>query len=303
MNTVTPQGATIPGVKHHLADVNGTNLHYVSAGDAGSPILLVHGWPETWWAFRKLIPLIAQTHRIFALDLRGFGDSSSADAEYGEAAAAEDLHHLLEHIGVGPMHVLCQDISGGTGFRFAATHPDDVISFIAVETTLAGFGLEALADVNGFGSWHVGFLGAPGIPAMLLPGHERELLAGWAYPLMTSTPDAVTETDMNEFVRTYARPNAWRGTEGLYQALFSDNGATKALAEAHPIAVPVLAVDGASYPFTENTFRQVAADEITAAHIHNVGHLVAQEAPEQLAAEILKFTGRVDVAHQLTTVR
>jgi len=294
MSTVTPPGATIPGVKHHLAGVNGTKLHYVSAGASGSPILLVHGWPETWWAFRKLIPLLAQTHRVFALDLRGFGDSSSTGAEYGEAVAAEDLHRLVEHIGAAPVHLLCQDVSGGTGFRLTAMHPNDVASLIAVETTLAGYGLEALADVNGFGSWHVGFLGAPGIPAMLLPGHERELLAGWAYPLMTGTHDAVTDDDMNEFVRTYARPNAWRGTEGLYQALFSDNGATKALAEAHPIAVPVLAIDGASYPFTENTFRQVAAGEITAAHIQNVGHLVAQEAPEQLAAEILEFTGQVD---------
>ena len=121
MTTVTPPGATIPGVKHHLTDVNGTELHYVSAGDAGSPILLVHGWPETWWAFRKLIPLLAQTHRVFALDLRGFGDSSSTDAEYGEAAAAEDLHRLLEHIEAGPVHLLCQDVSGGTGRRFAAT--------------------------------------------------------------------------------------------------------------------------------------------------------------------------------------
>jgi pimeloyl-ACP methyl ester carboxylesterase len=294
MSTVTPPGASIPGVEHHLAGVNGTKLHYVSAGDSGSPILLVHGWPETWWAFRKLIPLLAQTHRVFALDLRGFGDSSSTDAEYGEAVAAEDLHRLVEHIGAGPVHLLCQDVSGGTGFRFAATRPADVVSLIAVETTLAGFGLEALADVNGSGSWHVGFLGAPGIPAMLLPGHERELLAGWAYPLMTGRHDAVTDADMDEFVRTYARPNAWRGTEGLYQALFSDNGVTKALAEAHPIAVPVLAVDGASHPFTENTFRQVAVGEITAAHIQDAGHLVAQEAPEQLAAVILEFAGRVD---------
>jgi pimeloyl-ACP methyl ester carboxylesterase len=133
---------------------------------------------------------------------------------------------------------------------------------------------------------------------MLLPGHERELLADWAYPLMTGRPDAITDRDIDEFVRTYARPNAWRGTEGLYHALFSDNGATKALAQAHPITVPVLAVDGASHPFTENTFRQVAAGQITGAHFQAVGHLVAQKAPEQLAAAILEFTGPVD-AEQL----
>ncbi|MFD8118491.1 alpha/beta fold hydrolase [Streptomyces microflavus] len=294
MTTITPPGATLPGVTHHLADVNGTQLHYVSAGTTGSPVLLVHGWPETWWAFRKLIPLLAETHRVFAPDLRGFGDSSNADTEYGEAVTAEDLHHLVQHIGTGPVHLLCQDISGGAAFRFAALHPEDVTSFTGVETTLAGFGLEALADVNNFGSWHVGFLGAPGIPGMLLQGHEREFLADWALPLMHGTAGSITESDIDEFVRTYARPNGWRGTEGLYQELFADKGATRALAQSHPIAVPVLTVDGANHPFTENTFRQVIAGEITPVHLDGVGHSVAQEAPEALAATIMDFTRHTD---------
>ncbi|MFG2597515.1 alpha/beta fold hydrolase [Streptomyces sp. NPDC048462] len=295
MTTTTPYGATLPGVTHHLADVNGTRLHYVCAGTDGSPILLVHGWPETWWAFRRLIPLLARTHRVLALDLRGFGDSGNADTEYGEAVAAEDLHHLVAHIGAGPVHVLCQDISGGTGFRFAATHPEDVLSFTGVETALAGFGFEALADVNNHGSWHVGFLGTPGIPAMLLPGHERELLADWAFPLMNGTEGAIGEDDIDEFVRTYARPNAWRGTEGLYRSVLSDGGATRSLAESHPIAVPVLTVEAAGHHrITETTFRQVSTGEVTAVHLDGVGHLVAQEAPEQLASALLEFTGRVD---------
>jgi len=125
MSTTAPAGATIPGVTHHRADVNGAQLHFVSAGTSGSPILLIHGWPETWWAFHKVIPMLAATHRVFAVDLRGFGDSSTADGNYDAATAAEDMHHLVGHLGVGPVHVLCQDISGGLGFRFAATHPDD----------------------------------------------------------------------------------------------------------------------------------------------------------------------------------
>ena len=101
---------------------------------------------------------------------------------YDHATAAEDLHHLARFLGVGPVHFLCQDASGGPGFRFAAAHPDEVLSFTAVESALAGFGLESFADVAHGGSWHVGFLAAPGIPTMLLPGRERELLAGWATP-------------------------------------------------------------------------------------------------------------------------
>ena len=76
----------------------------MSAGASGSPILLAHGWPESWWAFRKLIPLLAETHRVFAVDLRGFGDSSTADSGYDHATAAEDLHHLVRHLGAGPVH-------------------------------------------------------------------------------------------------------------------------------------------------------------------------------------------------------
>ncbi len=296
MDTIASVGATNPAVSHHRTEINGTDLHYVSAGDSGSPILLVHGWPETWWAFRKLIPLLAESHRVYALDLRGFGDSGNADTDYSEQASAEDLHALVEYLGVSAVHLVAQDISGGLAFRFAATHPDQVRSFTAVESSLAGFGLEALADVNAFGSWHVGFLGTPGIPSMLLPGHERELLADWAYPMMNGTDGAVTAEDLDEFLRTYSRPNAWRGTEGLYRSLFTDKGATKALAEEHPLRVPVLAVDGANHPFTEQSFRPVAAGEFTAVHIGGVGHLVAQEAPEQLASVLLEFAEGIDDA-------
>ncbi|HEX6347432.1 alpha/beta hydrolase [Umezawaea sp.] len=294
MPVIDPVGATVPGVTHHLADVNGTRLHHVSAGTSGSPVLLVHGWPETWWAFREVIPLLAAAHRVFAVDLRGFGDSSTAEGDHDEATFAEDLHHLVEHLGVGPVHVLCQDISGGLAFRFASAHPEDVRSLTAVETTLAGYGLEDLADVNHGGSWHVGFLGAPGIPGMLLAGHERELIAEWAFPAMTGAKGVIGDDDVDEFARTYARPNGWRGTEHLYRSIFTDAGRTRALAEARPLTVPVLTVDASGAPATERTFRQVTAGAVTSVRFGGVGHLVAQEAPEALAAAVLEFVGRVD---------
>ncbi|WP_193607168.1 alpha/beta fold hydrolase [Nocardioides lijunqiniae] len=292
MTLTAPPAATIPEVTHHLTDLDGTRLHHVSAGTAGSPVLLVHGWPETWWAFHRLIPLLAREHRVHAVDLRGFGDSGNGDGDYDEADSVADLHQLVEHLGEGPVHLLVQDISGGIGFQVAARHPDDVLSLVAVESTLAGFGLETLADVNRGGSWHVGMLGAPGIPDLLLPGHERALL-DWAWSLMAA-PDTVTEEDAVEFVRTYSRPHAWRGSAGLYRSLFADAGRTRALAEASPLSMPVLTVDAASHPFTASTFGQVAGADVTSVHLAGVGHLVAQEAPEALASAVLEHTARVD---------
>lgn len=165
-----PTAATIAEVKHHTAEVNGTTLHYVSAGERGSPILLVHGFPESWWAFHKLIPLLAQHHRVYAVDLRGFGDSSNAEGDYGSAASAEDLHQLIGDLAAGPMHVLGQDISGGVVYRLAATRPEDVLSLTAVETSLAGFGAEMLADVTKGGAWYIGALVTPGIAQLLFAG-------------------------------------------------------------------------------------------------------------------------------------
>jgi pimeloyl-ACP methyl ester carboxylesterase len=68
---VAPKGSTFPEITHHEVELNGTRLHYVSAGNHGSPVLLVHGFPETWWTFREVIPLLAASHRVSAVDLRG----------------------------------------------------------------------------------------------------------------------------------------------------------------------------------------------------------------------------------------
>ena len=133
--TTAPASLTVPEITHHRAHLNGTTLHYAAAGTTGPPVLLVHGFPETWRAFRKLIPQLAGRHRVFAVDLRGFGESDTASGDYDSTASAEDLHQLIEHLGLGPVHLTGQDISGATAFRLAVTHPEDVLSLTAVEMT------------------------------------------------------------------------------------------------------------------------------------------------------------------------
>lgn len=294
--TVTPAGRTVAGITHHSAEVNGTTLHYVAAGTTGSPILLVHGFPETWWAFRKLIPLLATGHRVFAVDLRGFGDSDNKPGEYDSTTSAQDLHQLIAHLDVGPVHLTGQDISGGTVFRLAATHPRDVLSFTAIEMGLAGFGLEGLADITHGGAWHIGVLAAPGIPELLLAGREREFLGQYAFPAMTAVPTAITTTDIEEFARTYSRPDGWRGAAGLYRSMLREGAEIKTLAETRGLQVPVLAVGAGGGLFTAHTMSQVTSTDISAVSLDGVGHYAAMEAPEELAKAILGFTASVDAA-------
>jgi pimeloyl-ACP methyl ester carboxylesterase len=285
VTTIPP--ATVPAVTHHRLDLNGAELHYVSAGDEGSPVVLVHGFPESWWTFHKLIPLLANDHRVFAVDLRGFGDSSVADADHSSAVAANDLAALIESLDLGPVHLSGQDISGPTTFRVAASRPELVQSYTAIETGLPGFGLEMLADVTHGGAWHIGVLAAPGIPEMLLAGRERAFLVDYAIPSMNGTPDAFSDADVDEFVRVYARDEGFRGAEGLYRSLLSEGEEIRALA-AKPLSLPLLAVGGGSGAFTTSTFEQVATN-VTPASIEGIGHYVAMEAPDRLAEAMLAF--------------
>lgn len=290
----SPTRTSDSGFRHRRVAVNGTELHWVEAGSGGSPVVLVHGFPETWWAFRELIPLLAEEHRVFAVDLPGFGDSDTVDESFDSAVAAGTLHALLEELDVGPVHLSGQDISGAAVFRLAATHPESVRSFTAIEMGLPGFGLETLADVTKGGAWHIGFLAAPGIPELLLGGREREFMASYAFPSMTATPGALSDEDIDEFVRTYSRPGGMNGAIGLYRSMLREGEDIKALAAEHPLTMPVLAVGAGGGPFTENTLEQVTASTVRSVSLDGVGHYAAIEAPNRLAGALLEFYDVVD---------
>lgn len=295
MTTITPAGATIPGVTHYLAQVNGTELHYVSAGTSGSPILLVHGFPETWWTFHKVIPLLAKTHRVFAIDLPGLGDSSNAEGSYDSKSAAQALHALITELNIGPVHLTGQDFSGPSVFRLASTHPNDILSFTAIEMGLPGFGWELLAHRLGFvGTWHIGVLAAPGITGMLLTGREREFIGGFAFPAMTAVQGSITDADIDEFVRTYSRPHGFRGAIGLYQSMLAEGAEIEALADASPLTVPVLAVGAGGGEFTNATMSQATAGRVRSVLLHGVGHYAALEAPDRLSSAVLEFVDHID---------
>jgi pimeloyl-ACP methyl ester carboxylesterase len=289
----TTTGASIPEVSHHHTLLDGTDVHYVSAGSDGTPVLLVHGFPETWWTFHKLIPLLAAEHRVIAVDLPGFGDSGNAPQDSTSATAAESLRRLIDELDLGAVHLTGQDISGVTTFRLAAVHPQLVRSFAAIETGLPGFGLEMLADVTHGGAWHIGVLAAPGIPEMLLAGREREFLAGYAYPAMCATDSAITDQDIDEFTRTFARPDGFRGASSLYRCMLQEGDEIRELAAQSRLQMPVLAIGARSGDFPHHTMTQVA-EHVSAATLDGVGHYAAMEAPDALAQALLDFYESID---------
>ena len=93
---------------HHTASVNGIQLHYVIGGH-GDPIVLLHGWPETWYAWHKVMPALAKNYTLIAPDLRGLGDSSKPATGYDGKTVAEDIHQLVTQLGFKTIFLVGHD--------------------------------------------------------------------------------------------------------------------------------------------------------------------------------------------------
>jgi len=83
---------------HQMASVNGIQMHYVIGGH-GDPIVLLHGWPQTWYAWHNVMPALAKNYTVIAPDLRGLGDSSKPSSGYDAKTTAEDIYQLVSQLG------------------------------------------------------------------------------------------------------------------------------------------------------------------------------------------------------------
>lgn len=287
--------APIPdGATSRYATVNGVQLHYVIAG-SGDPVLLLHGWPETWYAWRKVIPVLAARYTVIAPDMRGYGDSERPAGGYDKVTVATDLHELVRSLGFGRIHLVAQDMGGPVGFAYAASFPADVRDFAFIESAVPGFGLEASMDVAHGGSWHVGFNMAEGISEMLVAGRERAFLE-YFYRRGTLHPDALTQADIDEYARSYEAGGLVASFK-YYRTLFDDAKANREKLAVQALILPVLSL-AAEKGFGDLSHASIAqvADQVERQTIAEAKHFLVQDQPQAATEAILSFLTRMDEA-------
>lgn len=117
----------LPGVTHEFIDAGGLRTHVALAGSEQSPpVLLVHGWPQHWWAWRHVIPELAQTHRVIAADLRGHGWTDRPRGGYIKDQLAADLLAALDTLGIERVTWIGHDWGAYAGFLAALRHPERI---------------------------------------------------------------------------------------------------------------------------------------------------------------------------------
>jgi pimeloyl-ACP methyl ester carboxylesterase len=122
----------VPGVQHRFAQLRGMRMHLAEAGE-GPPLLLLHGWPQHWWCFRRLIPQLSRRFRVIAPDLRGLGWSDAPPDGYSKAQLAADVLELLDREGIGRVSVIGHDWGGFVAFLLALEHPERIVRLMALD--------------------------------------------------------------------------------------------------------------------------------------------------------------------------
>ena len=189
------------GFEHRDADVGGVRLHYVIGG-AGDPVVLLHGFPNSWYAWRDVMPALGARHTVLAVDLRGLGDSDRPGHGYDMQATSQDIAGLVDQLGLGPVFLAGQDWGGSTAFALTAAHPERVRALAVLEAMPSGpwSGQDAKA-----GPWFAAFHRIHGLPETLVAGREDDYLA-WFYEAFSATPGVPTAAAVDEYLRTYSAP-------------------------------------------------------------------------------------------------
>ncbi len=216
---------------HHTAQVNGTRLHYVTAGD-GPPVMLLHGWPQTWYEWRHVMTMLAGEHQVVVPDLRGFGYSAKPATGYDAATMAADLAALGDHLGLREVTVIGHDWGAVFGYVYAAKTPGQVRALGIVEMALPGVGVmeQAMAPApDGNFLWHMGFQSVPDLPELLIAGKERPYLR-WFFEHFAYDPDAITPADLDVYVDAIGQVGALRAGLAVYQDFFTRADLVAALA-------------------------------------------------------------------------
>jgi pimeloyl-ACP methyl ester carboxylesterase len=122
----------LPGFKNGYANVNGTRLHYV-VGGSGTPLVLLPGWPQTWWQFHRVMPALAKQHRVIVVDIRGMGSSAKPAAGYDKKTMARDIYELVRQLGYERVNIAGHDIGSMVAFSFAANHPEATLKLALLD--------------------------------------------------------------------------------------------------------------------------------------------------------------------------
>ncbi|AJE81494.1 alpha/beta hydrolase [Streptomyces albus] len=272
-------------------DLGDLSLHAVTGG-SGPAVLLVGGWPQFWWQWRKVMLPLAEHFTVIAVDPRGVGRSDLPETGYDSTTAAGDLARLMTALGHDRFRLVGHDVGMMLAYALAADHPSRVTRLVLAEAALPGISDDPSAippTTNAAeATWHFMFNRLPSVNEELVEGRE-DLFYGGQFAAKGATPDAMPSDAVAVYVEALRRPGALHASFQYYRALDVTIAQNQARLRT-PLTMPVLAVGGAAFrgAAVARDVRRVARD-VRELVIEGCGHYVPEEAPEVFTSALLSF--------------
>jgi pimeloyl-ACP methyl ester carboxylesterase len=273
---------------HHTVQAGDLAMHYVECGQ-GPPLVLLHGFPQHWWMWRRVMPLLARHFRVIAVDQRGMGGTAITQGGYDKSTLAHDLKALMTTLGIARAHVCGYDLGGGTAYAFASLFPEAVDKLVLLEFAPPGFGYEyGMQPVRDWQSWQLAFFTVPDVAVQFIAGKERELLA-WYFWHWSYNPDAIDQADFEVYVRQLQKPGALRAGMSYFASVFDDAEQVKTFS-VKPLQMPVLGLGGerGAGGFVLQALQRLAT-KAEGGVLPQSGHWIADEQPQALAERMTEF--------------
>lgn len=282
---------SLPGdFRSGYAKVNGIRLHYV-AGGHGEPLVLVPGWPQTWWSYHKIMPALAHRHRVIAVDIRGMGDSDKPQGGYDKKTMASDIHRLVRGLGHDSVNIAGHDIGAMVAYSFAANHPEATRKLAVLDVLHPDEGLYHLPMLvrpgkPDFNMWWFAFNQVEGLPEQLEGGRARAL-QDWLYD--NSLVDGVSNipaSDRAIYAHAYDGVDAIRASTAWYKAIHTDIADMKTYPK---LAMPVLGLACWRQWELFNHVLPTTAADVRFVEVEKSQHWLAEDAPELVSRSLLDF--------------
>ena len=282
-----PAGFTDTFTSRYI-DTGELRLHAVIGGE-GPPLLLVHGWPETWYAWRLLMPALARDFEVIAVDQRGIGLSDKPAGGYDTGTLAGDMVALMDALGHQRFAVVGHDTGFAISYALAADHPDRVDRVALAEIpgppgVAPPPPLFVPAPLNDR-LWHIPFNRVEKLPEQLIEGNE-DVYFGYEFAIQGGKLPAEV---IDYYVGMLSEPDVLPGSLGFYRA-FDTTVEQNQRRKTQPLPMPVLAIGGEqSYGAHVGEAMTLVADDVQSVVIPGTGHWVAEDAPEEMRAALTSF--------------
>lgn len=276
----------LPGFVSEEVEVNGIKLHYVTGGE-GEPLILIPGWPETWWAYHRVMPLLATKYRVIAVDLRGMGSSGRPLDGYDKKNMAKDIYELTRVLNYGKVHICGHDIGAHVAFSFAANFPEATARLMMLDTphpdeSMYQLPMLPIPGLDYTYPWWLAFNQVKALPEALLAG-RMNLVIDWVFNAHLKNQDSITDFDKAVYSNAYDNGESIRSSNAWYQAFTQDIQDIKTYKN---ISVPVMGIaSGDSYNMLKASLDQYCSN-VSMEIIEGSGHFILTEKPEEVAGYI-----------------